>query len=152
MAPLARRATVLFMDMSPSTETLLKNLSIAEAKRKLGVLGDMGASVKRMPRWIAIFIPALLDHASEGVVGSGGGREIESAGEELGKVSVVQMEWVAENQCLCFVREAHVVVGVGDFGQDFGGRKEWGHNLGFRKRKLYARGQLIPLPYNSYAH
>ena len=74
-----------FMDMSPSTETLLKNLFIAEAERKWGVLGDMGGSVKRMPRWIAIFIPALLDDAGEGVGGSGGGREGESAGEEFGK-------------------------------------------------------------------
>lgn len=38
-----------------------------------------------MPRWIAIFILALLDHAGEGVVGSGGGRESECAGEEFGK-------------------------------------------------------------------
>lgn len=51
------------------------------------------------------------------------------------------------------------MVGVGDFGQCFdhveaekGGVGCSLHNLGFRKRELYSRGQLIPLPYNSYAH
>lgn len=64
--------------MSPSGEMLLKDLSIAEARRGWSVLGDMGASVQRMPRRVPMFgciIPAPLWLSARGVEAGYHGRK-----------------------------------------------------------------------------
>lgn len=62
------------------------------------MLWDISASVKSMPRRVGCIILAPL-----GVGGSGRGREggrVNVRDRSLMKVSVVQMAWAAESQCL----------------------------------------------------
>lgn len=54
-APLARRATVLLVKVSPSIKMLLKNLLIAAIRRDYRGVGAMGALVQIIPRRVAIF-------------------------------------------------------------------------------------------------
>lgn len=81
---------------------LLKDLSIAEARRGWSVLGDMGASVQRMPRRVAMFgciIPAPLLMPARELLVPGEERRVNVRERSLGKVSVVQMAWAVESYC-----------------------------------------------------
>lgn len=54
-APLASIATVSFVEVSPSMEMALKDRSTAWVRRADRVSAEIGASVARIPRRVAIF-------------------------------------------------------------------------------------------------
>jgi len=92
---------VSLVEVSPSIEMLLKDLSIAAVRRDCRGAGAMGASVQTIPRRVAMFgwiMPAPLVIPARWYVVLGEEGSVKERESNLGNVSVVQIARAVASQ------------------------------------------------------
>ena len=100
-APLASRATVSFVEVSPSTLMELKLCAVACVRRDSHADGERDTSVQRMARSVAMFgwiIPAPFVIPARAYVVDGCEGRVKVVESSFGKVSVVQIAVAVESQ------------------------------------------------------
>lgn len=114
-APLARRAMVSLVLVSPSMEMALKERETAWVRRAFRAEGLMGTSVQRMPRRVAMFgwiMPAPLVMPAKQYWRFGEEGRVKVRDRSLGKVSVVQIARAVASQVECVEARFEWAVGM----------------------------------------
>ena len=114
-APLANKATVSLVLVSPSIEMELKDLEMACLRRGFNADGVIGASVHKTPRRVAILgwiIPAPLVIPASRYCRFGEEGSVNVLERSFGNVSVVQIDRAVVSQASCVEERLLWAVGI----------------------------------------